>query len=362
MREGSRVIHATPSPPLVPRAIRRGRTASFGSSARDPAWRDQRSCRTSTALLLALTCALLACKAEERPPPPPPQPVEVAAPLEVLVSPRADTLLTGRLAAFDVRVEGGADGVRTWTAHLGGKRASVIARDDDGRAFLLLAPIDIDDERRELELRLEGTLRDDTPVIVSRQFPVVEAPYETSELKVSRKFTSPSRSQQDRAAVERKRIRDVLTTWTDERLWTGSFLRPTETPETSPFGTKRTLNGVKQSRHLGWDLDGRVGDRILAAQRGRAVLVADLFYSGGTVVLDHGQGLFTLYFHMSAFDVKEGELVERGDLIGKVGRSGRVTGPHLHFAVKLDDTYVDPKQVLSLDLEPAPSLAAAPKP
>src|SRR5690606_16641953 len=121
---------------------------------------------------------------------------------------------TGRLAAFDVRVEGGADGVRTWTAHLGGKRASVIARDDDGRAFLLLAPIDIDDERRELELRLEGTLRDDTPVIVSRQFPVVEAPYETSELKVSRKFTSPSRSQQDRAAVERKRIRDVLTTWT----------------------------------------------------------------------------------------------------------------------------------------------------
>lgn len=316
-------------------------------------------------LALALAASLSpACTRDEPPPPPPPEEeAPPPPPLEVDVAPRAGTLLTGRLAAFDVAVHGGASGVASWQARLGGKRASVISRADDGRAWLLLAPVDIDDERSELELRLEGTLRDDTPVIVSRTFAIAEAPYETSELTVSRRFTSPTRSQQRRAADERKRIRDVLTTWSAERLWTGSFLRPTDTPETSPFGTKRTLNGVKKSRHLGWDLDGKTGDPILAAQRGRAVLVDELFYSGGTVVLDHGQGLFTLYFHMSGFDVKEGDLVERGQLLGKVGRSGRVTGPHLHFAVKLDDTYVDPKQVLGLDLDPPASLAeAAPKP
>lgn len=322
--------------------------------------------RTAAALFLLVAAAPLGCSRdappeppapEEEPPPPPPPP-----PLEVEIVAREGTLLTGRLATFDVRVDGGAAGARSFRATLGEKRAAVIPRDDEGRAWLLLAPIDIDDERRELELRLEGALRDDTPVIVSRQLTIEEAPYETSELRVARKFTSPSRSQRERAAAERKRIREVLTSISEERLWTGSFARPTETRETSPFGTKRTLNGVQQSRHLGWDLDGRVGDPIFASQRGRAALVDDLFYSGGTVILDHGQGLFTLYFHMSAFDVKEGDLVERGQLIGKVGRTGRVTGPHLHFAVKLDDTYVDPKQVLALDLDPAPSLAEAKSP
>lgn len=321
------------------------------------------SATTRVPMVLALLfAASLGCTRDEAPAAAEPEEAPPPAPLEVLVSAREGTLLTGRLAAFDVRVEGGTDGVRKMEARFGDKRGAVLSRDDEGRAWLVLAPIDIDDERRQLELRLEAVLRDDTPLLVSRQLSIEEAPYATSELRVSKKFTSPSEAQKQRAAVERKRIREVLTTFTEERLWSGNFARPTETPETSPFGTKRTLNGVQQSRHLGWDLDGKVGDPIYASQRGRAVLVDDLFYSGGTVILDHGQGLFTLYFHMSAFDVKVGDLVERGQLIGKVGKSGRVTGPHLHFAVKLDDTYVDPKQVLALDFDPAPSLAEAVSP
>ncbi len=286
------------------------------------------------------------------PEPPPPKPLPM--PLIVDVTPADGTLLTGRLSAFHVRFDGGSSGARSLRGTFGGKRASAIRRGDDGRRWLLLAPIDIDDERTELELRLEAVVEGDLPVLVSRVFSIAAAPYASSEIRVSRRFLQPSKAQQRRAAKERQRTREVLTTWTEERLWRGDFLRPTETPETSPFGTKRTLNGKKQSRHLGWDLDGATGDPIRAAQRGRAVIVDELFYSGGTVVLDHGQGLFTLYFHMSAFDVKPGDVVERGQLIGKVGKSGRVTGPHLHFAVKLDDTYVDPEQVLALDLETSP--------
>lgn len=294
---------------------------------------------------------------------PEPTPPADPPPLVVELTPLGDTLLTGRLAVFRVDVTGGPAGARVIRGTFGGKRVAATPFDESGRRFLALAPVDIDDERRELELHLDITLSDDTPVIVKRPFGIEEATYETSELSVNRRYVSPSKAQRRRAARERAAIRKALTTVTEERLWRGSFRRPTETQETSPFGTKRTLNGKKQSRHLGWDLDGKTGDPILASQRGRAVVVDDLFYSGGTVILDHGQGLFTLYFHMSAFDVKEGALVEKGQLLGKVGKTGRVTGPHLHFAVKLDDTYLDPKQVLSLDLsgdpleEPAALLA-----
>lgn len=320
------------------------------------------------ALFLVVMLALCgaACRSESPPPPtdpePPPAPPE--EPPDVVLEPVEGTLATGRLAALRVRVVGSHGGLSEAAATLGELPGTVTELDDDRRHLLVLAPIAVDEERRELELRLQGTLADGSPFLASRRLPVEEAAYDESELRVSRHFVEPSKAQQARAAKERALIREVLTSASPERLWRGSFQRPTSTVETSPFGTRRLLNGKQQSRHLGWDLDGKTGDPILAAQRGRAVLVEDLFYSGGTLILDHGQGLYTLYFHMSGFDVKAGDLVEKGQLVGRVGKSGRVTGPHLHFAVKLADTYVDPKQVLELRLEDDPlatePLAAAP--
>ena len=151
-------------------------------------------------------------------------------------------------------------------------------------------------------------------------------------------------------AERSKQVAAVLDTVSPERLWRGSWARPTAGIETSPFGTLRTYNKKRRSRHMGLDLDGDTGDAIVAGNRGRVLMAVDRFYSGGTVVLDHGQGLITMAFHMSRIDVVAGQLVDKGELLGAIGASGQVTGPHLHFTVKLDGVSVDPKQLLALDL------------
>jgi murein DD-endopeptidase MepM/ murein hydrolase activator NlpD len=268
----------------------------------------------------------------------------------VLVEPVRETLATGRLAALRARVQGDYGRLADATVSLGELSGIVVELDGEERELLLLAPISIEEERPELELRLEGRLEGGVPFVTTHRVPIEAAAYQESELKVSRRYVEPAKADQERAATERARLREVLTRVSGERLWRGGFERPTRSRATSPFGTKRVLNGKQQSRHLGWDLDGKIGDPIVAAARGRVVLVDDLFYSGGTVILDHGQGLFTLYFHLSAFDVTAGGLVDKGQLLGKVGQSGRVTGPHLHFGLKLADTYVDPKHALSFAL------------
>jgi len=279
------------------------------------------------------------------PPPPPP------APVELVVDPWAGTTQTGRLAAFDVSLVGDAasfaDGVR---ATLGDKRGIVVPRGAAGRDLLVLVPVDIDEGARELELRVEGELTDGVAFVRSKPVAIVEAEYPTSELRVGRRFVEPTRKQRRRAKRERKRVKKALASSGGERLWRGPFMRPVPTEETSPFGTKRMLNGKRKSRHLGWDLDGRTGDPVLAAARGRVALVGKHFFSGGTILLDHGQGLFTMYFHVSAIEVREGELVAQGVRIGRVGKSGRVTGSHLHFGVKVAGTYVDPKPFVAMAL------------
>ena len=103
----------------------------------------------------------------------------------------------------------------------------------------------------------------------------------------------------------------------------------------SPFGQRRLFNGELQSQHQGMDLDGKTGDPIYASNDGVVRLARNCYTSGNTVIVDHGADVFTSYFHMSAFKTKVGEMVKRGQLIGLVGRTGRVTGPHLHFAVRV---------------------------
>ena len=111
------------------------------------------------------------------------------------------------------------------------------------------------------------------------------------------------------------------------------------------------FNGKQKSQHYGMDLDGSTGDPIYAANDGEVVMVRDCFGSGNTVVLHHGARLFTAYFHMSKFETKPGAKVKRGQLIGLVGKTGRVTGPHLHFGAKIDGKWVNPLSVLALDFQ-----------
>tara|TARA_B100000941_G_scaffold157264_1_gene111587 strand:- start:639 stop:1421 length:783 start_codon:yes stop_codon:yes gene_type:complete len=124
------------------------------------------------------------------------------------------------------------------------------------------------------------------------------------------------------------------------------FLRPVEGEITSRYGKQRYINDQKRSVHLALDLDGEIGDKIIAPMKGKVVLVKNLFYTGNTVILDHGAHLFTSYAHMNEAVVSEGDFIIPGSIIGYVGSTGRVTGPHLHWTVYFENKRINPEQFL----------------
>jgi murein DD-endopeptidase MepM/ murein hydrolase activator NlpD len=142
-----------------------------------------------------------------------------------------------------------------------------------------------------------------------------------------------------REGAEFKKLWDV---YTPKRYWYGSFVQPVEGRLTSTFGLRRILNGEPRSSHSGVDLSAALGEPVRAANHGRVVLVGEFFFHGKAVVLDHGWGLYTMYFHLSEVNVSQGDLVGKNCVIGLAGSTGRVTGPHLHWGVRLGGARVDP--------------------
>ncbi len=133
-----------------------------------------------------------------------------------------------------------------------------------------------------------------------------------------------------------------------ERLWKAPFVRPVpQEASASSFGLRRIINGVPRAPHSGMDLSAPFGTEVVASNYGRVVLIGSYFFSGGSIVLDHGGGLFTMYFHLSQFKVEEGALVQRGEVIGLSGASGRVTGPHLHWGARLSGARINPLVLLT---------------
>jgi murein DD-endopeptidase MepM/ murein hydrolase activator NlpD len=155
-----------------------------------------------------------------------------------------------------------------------------------------------------------------------------------------------------RAVAEGERLRALYTTISPDRLWRGRFTRPIGGTEPGTgFGARRIINGQPRSPHSGIDYSAAQGTPVVAANAGRVALVAEYFFPGRLVILDHGLGLYTLYFHLDTVSVSEGEVVGRGHLIGTVGATGRATGPHLHFGVQVGASRVDPATLLGLDLD-----------
>jgi murein DD-endopeptidase MepM/ murein hydrolase activator NlpD len=132
-----------------------------------------------------------------------------------------------------------------------------------------------------------------------------------------------------------------------DRMWNGSFVRPVpHEASASSFGFRRIINGIRRAPHTGTDLSAPMGTEVMASNHGRAVLVGNFFFAGGSVVLDHGGGLFTMYFHLSEFRVEEGAMVKKGDVVALSGATGRVTGPHLHWGARLLNARIDPLELL----------------
>ena len=154
-----------------------------------------------------------------------------------------------------------------------------------------------------------------------------------------------------RAVDESARLRTLYRTVTTERLWRSRFTRPVAGTEPGTgFGARRVINGKPRNPHSGIDYAAPTGTPVLAANSGRVALVGEFFFPGRLVVLDHGLGLYTLYFHLDSIGVAEGALVERGHPIGTVGATGRATGPHLHFGAQVGSARIDPAALLSLDV------------
>jgi murein DD-endopeptidase MepM/ murein hydrolase activator NlpD len=216
-----------------------------------------------------------------------------------------------------------------------------------GERYLALLPVPLG-SRGELRLVVRCG-----PRAARFRIPVHEGVYPESRLTVDPKFGKPP---PPRAASEQAAISRAYASGGREPLWRPGFQRPVPGEETSPYGVRRTFNGSIASRHFGLDYDGAVGQPIVAANDGVVVLAgADYYWTGNCVFLDHGNGLFTVYFHMSKLSVQTGQRVTRGQQLGLVGATGRVTGPHLHFGVKLLGVYVDPAALLALPLEGVPA-------
>ena len=195
---------------------------------------------------------------------------------------------------------------------------------------------------------------------VSGSLEVLPADFRKRKLSVSKRFTSLSKKDRARSAQDTKAFAEAFDRDFEPWLFAGDFAWPRPSEVTAPFGDIRLLNGKKTSQHFGLDLDGRTGAPIYAANDGEVVMVRDCFASGNTVLLHHGGRLFTAYFHLSKFEVKDGERVKKGQLLGLVGKTGRVTGPHLHWGVKLDGRWINGATLLELEFDELPDAPPLP--
>jgi Peptidase family M23 len=170
--------------------------------------------------------------------------------------------------------------------------------------------------------------------------------FPTEHLKVEKQFVEPNPEQLKRAEEDQKKMRAIYDTVTPERLWDGKFRLPLKDVTTGGnFGRRRILNGLARSPHTGVDFPAAAGTPVFASQSGKIVLAEELYFSGNTVVLDHGYGIYTLYAHLSEMAVHPGESIKAGEELGKVGATGRVTGPHLHWGLTVNHARVNAMQI-----------------
>jgi murein DD-endopeptidase MepM/ murein hydrolase activator NlpD len=181
---------------------------------------------------------------------------------------------------------------------------------------------------------------------VHRPLNVEPRAFPTRRLTVDPNLVHPPPEMQARVDREARELRDIWDHPGPQRLWTTPFVRPVPDDANSAFGTRSIYNGEPRSPHTGADFLSPAGRPVEAPNAGRIVLAAPLYFTGNTVIIDHGLGLFSLFAHLSKIDVKTGDRVAAGDVVGNVGATGRVTGPHLHWTVRLNNARVDPLSLL----------------
>jgi murein DD-endopeptidase MepM/ murein hydrolase activator NlpD len=218
---------------------------------------------------------------------------------------------------------------------------------ENGTTWYALAAIPVETKPGSYDLSLTEAFPGRS-VKVIKKIKVANASYPRITAHVAKKFTAPNTDQLKEISADKNVKQSVLATETAERLWGGRFEAPVSVSVSDVFGTERVFNGEVQSRHLGLDFAAPTGTPVHAINRGTVLLAQPLYFEGGFVVIDHGQGLLSLYLHLSDFQVKQGDTVTTGQTISLSGSSGRATGPHLHLAVRWQGVYLDPAVLLQL--------------
>ncbi len=258
-------------------------------------------------------------------------------------------LVNGAPVLFQVKAPAKLESLTgTWLTH-----QLTFSYDASTKSWFALAGIAFDTKPGKYTLELTAQrAAGKTPLTFTRSFAVAHFNYPQIkvELTVPKQFTEPNPEQQAQIAESVKIKQDYLGRVAPDRQWDGNFAAPADAPTSDVYGSQRIFNGKAQREHQGLDFRVPTGTPVGAMNAGTILLARFLYFEGNCVVIDHGQGLLTLYFHLSEFKVKEGEHVKRGQEIGLSGGTGRATGPHLHVAVRWQGTYLDPARLLQLSL------------
>ncbi len=258
-------------------------------------------------------------------------------------------LFNGAPVLFQVKSSAKLDSLTgTWLTH-----QLTFTYDAPTKTWFALGGVSFETEPGKYTLELTGrSSTSNAPLAFSHAFLVARANYPKIkvELSVEKKFTEPTPEQLKQIDEDQKTKQEYLSRVTPEREWDGKFSAPAEASISDVYGSQRIFNGKAQRPHYGLDFRVPTGTPVAAMNSGTVLVARFLYFEGNCVFLDHGQGLVTLYFHMSELKVKEGDTVKRGQILGLSGGTGRATGPHLHVAVRWQGTYLDPARLLQLPL------------
>ena len=218
----------------------------------------------------------------------------------------------------------------------------------DGRRWEAFTGVDLESEPGMYSLTGTVLLSDGGAEPIRKSLRVLPKEFPTQRIRVKQKYVTLNQRDSDRAAREHRQLTEIWQSVTAQRMWSEAFIKPVSSKLTSGFGRRRIVNGEPRSPHSGVDLRATTGTPIRAANSGKVLMAKDLFFAGKTIILDHGLGLYTLYAHCSKIEAKLGDQVEQGEIIGEVGATGRVTGPHLHWACRINGARVNPLNLITL--------------
>jgi murein DD-endopeptidase MepM/ murein hydrolase activator NlpD len=271
------------------------------------------------------------------------------------LSPSAPHQLTGR----DGQYSGKQGDVLLITVPIGDPAVRVMGRFlsrtvgffETSSGYAGLVGIDLEDPPGAHELTVEIQSPSDVRQL-SYNVLVIKQKFPAQHLTLPKDMVDLDEASLVRVKAEQQQVRSVLEVASADRLWNGGFIEPLTGTITGAFGRLRIINGQAKSPHNGEDISAPLGSDVLAIGNGIARLTVDHFFSGKGLFVDHGLGLFSMYFHLNDVLVRDGEPVTKGQVVGKVGASGRATGPHLHWAVRINGARVNPYALLKLKFDP----------